>query len=178
MPAATVEGGPARLGGIADHRAQRLRAGVSQATPRRAARRDRPPTREPRRHRRRRRACRADKDCRGRRRAARWRWAPCAGVRLSIDETGTRSDHHAAGLRRCGVDRHNVVLAAGLDAVAGVVDERDIGIGRILDETRESASRRRRSPSGTASTSKPRSESSRSMARASLAAFGSAGSDS
>ena len=54
---------------------------------------------------------------------------------------GQRHQLFAGVLERAdiGVDRHEEVLAAGLDAVAGIVDDRDVGSLGILDEAFEVA---------------------------------------
>ena len=53
-----------------------------------------------------------------------------------VDDLRKRDELLLGGVERreVGVDRHEIVLAAGLDAVAGIVDDRDVGAFGVLDE--------------------------------------------
>jgi hypothetical protein len=126
-----VERRPARLGGKADHRTQRFRSVVAQGcgTPGLAQARRRQ---------------RAWPAATGHHQRARRIGIVAAGVeqhdgdgRDPLQLGKQRADRHqivdrAAARRPCRIDWHQEILAARLHAMAGIVDQRDIGIGRVL----------------------------------------------
>ena len=105
---------------------------------------------------------------------------PCAGLLQPVENVrcGDHLLEHIGFVLRMGVDRHQIIEAVRLHAMAGIIEQRDVGAGQLLAEFASAASKPDLSRSSRApppTTKKPSENSVSDINLASLSGLGSFG---